>query len=73
MNAHIATVMVAPMTTASRKYPTRVKTTFHKKTGYIVLDQIRTLDRVRFVKKLGRINIDTIALVKSTIREMLVD
>jgi mRNA interferase MazF len=73
MNAYISTVIVAPMTTASRDYPTRVKTTFQKKPGYIVLDQIRTVDKVRLVKKLGRLNADAVAAVKSVIREMLVD
>ncbi len=73
MNANISTIIVAPMTTVSRNYPTRVKTTFNKKAGYIVLDQIRTVDRARFVKKLGRINIDAISSVKSILSEMLVD
>jgi len=73
MNANIGTIIVAPMTTVSRAYPSRVKTTFNKKMGYIVLDQIRTIDKQRAVKKLGKINIDTISSVKSVIREMLVD
>lgn len=73
MNAYISTVIVAPMTTASRHYPTRVKTTFNRKQGYIVLDQIRTVDKARLVKKLGKINADAISAVKSVIREMLVD
>ncbi len=73
MYAHISTVILAPMTTVSRKYPTRVMTTFNKKTGYIVLDQIRTVDKARLVKKVGRISMDAVANVKSVIREMLVD
>ena len=56
MNKHIATVIVAPMTTKGRDYPTRVNCTFDKKEGQIVLDQIRTVDKARLVKKLGRIN-----------------
>lgn len=56
MNPHIATVIVAPMTTKGRDYPTRVKCTLQGKTGQIVLDQIRTVDRVRLVQKLGRID-----------------
>ena len=56
MNRHIATVIVAPMTTKGRDYPTRVKCAFQGKTGQIVLDQIRTVDKVRLVQKLGRID-----------------
>jgi len=55
MNRHIRTVIIAPMTTAGKDYPTRVSCTFKKKTGQIVLDQIRTLDRTRLIKKLGMI------------------
>jgi mRNA interferase MazF len=73
MNANISTVIIAPMTTASRNYPTRVKTVFKKKVGYIVLDQIRTVDKARLIKKLGQINIEAISSVKAVIREMLVE
>ena len=59
MNAHIATVIVAPMTTNGRDYPTRVKCQFEGKEGQIVLDQIRTVDKIRLVKKLGKINAST--------------
>ena len=73
MNEFIGTVIIAPMTTKSRSYPSSVKTTFNKKTGYIVLDQMRTVDKVRLVKRLGKINIETVGAVKQVIREMLVD
>jgi len=56
MNNHIRTVIVAPMTTVERNYPTRVSCTFRKKQGQIVLDQIRTIDKMRLVKKLGTID-----------------
>jgi mRNA interferase MazF len=56
MNTHIRTVIVAPMTTAGKDYPTRVSCTFKKKKGQIVLDQIRTIDKIRLVKKLGTID-----------------
>ncbi len=56
LNAHIATVIVAPMTTKGRDYPTRVNCDFEGKKGQIVLDQIRTVDKVRLVKKLGKIS-----------------
>jgi len=55
MNRHIATVIVAPMTTKGRAYPTRVACRFQGKNGHIVLDQLRTVDKVRLVKRLGQI------------------
>jgi mRNA interferase MazF len=59
MNQYIRTVIVAPMTTAGKDYPTRVACKFKRKRGKIVLDQIRTVDRVRLVKKLGTIDPQT--------------
>jgi mRNA interferase MazF len=56
MNRHIRTVIVAPMTSAIKNYPTRVTTTFQKKRGQLVLDQIRTIDKQRLIKKLGTIS-----------------
>ena len=56
MNDHIATMIVAPMTTKGRDYPTRVNCQFEGKEGQIVLDQIRTVDKIRLVKRLGKIN-----------------
>jgi mRNA interferase MazF len=73
MNRNIQTIIIAPMTTKSHGYPTRVKTPFQKKTGWIVLDQIRTVDRRRLIRKLGRVTNDTIEEIKATIKEMLVD
>jgi mRNA interferase MazF len=56
MNRHISTVIVAPMTTKGRNYPTRVSCSFQGKQGQIVLDQIRTVDKQRLVKQLGTIS-----------------
>lgn len=56
MNHHVSTVIVAPMTTKGRKYPTRVSCTFQGKRGQIVVDQIRTVDQKRLVKKMGTIS-----------------
>ena len=56
MNHHIGTVIIAPMTTKGRDYPTRVQCTFQRVEGQIVLDQIRTVDKARLVKKLGRLS-----------------
>ncbi len=59
MNHHIRTVIVAPMTTKGKPYPSRVKCKFRGKSGLIVLDQIRTIDSNRIVSRLGRINKQT--------------
>ncbi|MEA3339841.1 MAG: type II toxin-antitoxin system PemK/MazF family toxin [Chloroflexota bacterium] len=56
INRWIATVIVAPMTTKGRSYPTRVACKFQRKEGQIVLDQIRTVDKSRLVRKLGQIS-----------------
>ncbi len=56
MNRHIDTVIVAPMTTKGRAYPTRVSVKFQGRRGQIVLDQIRTVDKTRLLRRLGRIN-----------------
>jgi mRNA interferase MazF len=59
MNRHIRTVIVAPMTTAGKEYPTRISCTFKKKKGQIVIDQIRTIDKSRLIKRLGTIDPNT--------------
>ena len=56
MNKHIRTVIIAPMTSTIKNYPTRVTTTFQGKRGQIVLDQIRTVDKGRLIKNLGSIS-----------------
>ena len=56
MNRHIRTVIVAPMTTAGKEYPTRISCEFKKKKGHIVLDQIRTIDKKRLIKNLGTLD-----------------
>ena len=56
MNRNIRTVIMAPMTSAKKEYPTRVSCTFRKKQGQIVLDQVRTVDKARLIQKLGTID-----------------
>lgn len=73
MNRNIQTVIIAPMTTTSRKYPTRVKVTHNSVKGWIVIDQIRTIDKTRVVKILGKLSKKEIAMVKLVIKETLVD
>jgi mRNA interferase MazF len=73
MNHTISTVIIAPMITKSHPFPTRVELEFKKKTGWIVLDQIRTIDKTRLIKKMGNIDEQTIQRVKTILKEMLVD
>lgn len=70
MNHHIRTVIVAPMTTKGRSYPTRVPCRFKGKPGQVVLDQIRTVDSVRLAHKLGKIDPKTASEVLSVLQEM---
>ena len=73
MNHSIKTIIVAPMTTKSHPYPTRVSVDFQGKQGWVVLDQIRTVDRIRLIRRLGGLNRKEIDEVKSVIQTMLVD
>ena len=70
MNRHIRTVIIAPMTSASKDYPTRVSCTFKKKQGHIVLDQIRTIDKTRLIKRLGTIDSKAQSDVVSVLQRM---
>lgn len=73
MNAHIATVIVAPMTTKGRPYPTRVSCRFQRRQAQVVLDQIRTVDKSRLVKRLGTIDEATRRAVLSVLGEMFAE
>lgn len=70
MNRYIGTVVVAPMTIQKREYPTRIPVRFGRRTGQIVLDQIRTVDKTRLVKRLGRIDAATARRVLALLAEM---
>jgi mRNA interferase MazF len=70
MNHHIGTVIIAPMTTKGRKYPTRVECSFQGVAGQVVLDQIRTVDKTRLVKRLGRLSPMAADQVLSILTEM---
>ena len=70
MNRHIRTVIIAPMTSASKDYPTRIPCRFKKKEGQIVLDQIRTVDKTRLVKKLGVIDANAQLKVMSVLQQL---
>ena len=70
MNQYITTVIVAPMTTKGLPYPTRVACRFQGKSGQVVLDQLRTVDKARLVKRLGRISERVQAEVLAALAEM---
>jgi mRNA interferase MazF len=70
MNRYIRTVIVAPMTTAGKPYPTRVACRFGDREGQIVLDQIRTIDKVRLIKRLGAIDPETQSEVISVLQRL---
>jgi mRNA interferase MazF len=70
INHNVRTVIVAPLTTRGRPYPTRVPCRFKGKEGQVVLDQIRTVDRSRLIKKLGKIDAKTAAAVLDVLQEM---
>ena len=73
MNDYIATVIIAPMTTKSHDYPSRISIKFMKKEGWIMLDQIRCIDKSRLVKKLGVFEEKDIKRTKEILKEMFVD
>jgi mRNA interferase MazF len=70
MNQHLRTVIVAPMTTVTRSYPTRISLRFQGKRGQVALDQLRALDRQRLVRKLGTVPASTARTVSVTLVEM---
>ena len=70
LNRAVSTVIIAPMTTVQRGWPTRVPVTFQGKTGEIALDQIRAVDKVRLVKRLGKLDAATAEAVLDTLGEM---
>lgn len=73
MNDNLRTITIAPMTTKSRKYPTRVKVKHNKQIGWVVIDQIRTIDKTRVIKNLGALSENEVLLCKQVIRETFVD
>lgn len=70
MNRSLGTVIVAPMTTQGRPLPSRVSVTFQRKRGFVVLDQLRTVDQTRLLKRLGAVQRPTLALVLGVLAEM---
>ena len=73
INDNLRTIVIAPMTTKSKSYPTRVKVKHNNQTGWIVIDQIRTIDKSRIVRILGKITAKEIKSCKAVIKETFVD
>lgn len=73
LNAHLRTVIVAPMTTGGRAYPWRIRCRFQNRSGYVVLDQLRTVDRERLVKRLGVLTGRTLSEVLGGLLEMFAE
>jgi len=73
MNNNIDTVIIAPITSKSKNYPTRLKISLEKKDGWIVLDQIRTIGKQRLKDKLGKLEESETLKIKNVLKEMLVD
>lgn len=73
MNKHLNTIVLAPLTTNLKKYPTRVAVEHDGKKGMIVIDQIRTVDKVRILKALGKLSKSEIMTCKDVIKETFVD
>lgn len=73
LNRHLRTVIVAPMTTGGQAYPWRVPCRFQNRSGFVALDQLRTVDVARLVKRLGKLSPATVAGVQRILQEMFAD
>ncbi len=73
LNRHLRTTIVAPMTTGGRAYPWRVPCRFQRRTGFVAVDQIRTVDRSRLAKRVGRLQDLAVTEVLQTLQEMFAE
>ena len=73
MNRHIATVIVAPMSTRGKNYPSRVNCTFNGRDGQIVLDQLRSVDKSRLVKRLGTLDVSAQKVVLTVLAQIFAE
>src|SRR5688572_7000194 len=73
LNEHLRTVIVAPMTTGGRAYPWRIPCRFQNRAGFVAIDQLRTVDGERLVKRLGQLSAATTTAVLDTLQEMFED
>jgi len=70
LNWHLRTAVIAPMTTGGQAYPWRIPCRFRQRAGFVALDQLRTVDRERLVKRLGRLTPSTVAAVLEGLQQM---
>jgi len=73
LNKHLRTVIVAPMTTAGRAYPWRVPCRYQRRSGFVALDQLRTVDTERLIRRLGRLESQTITTILQRLQEMFAE
>ncbi len=73
MNKYLRTVVISPMTSKSKKYPTRIEVKHDRKIGWVVLDQIRTIDKQRIIKTLGKLSKPEIKELKAILKETYID
>lgn len=73
LNGHLSTFLVAPLTAGGHPYPFRIPCRFEKRDGFVVLDQLRTVDRKRLIKRLGRISPSTLAKAHQVLQEMFAE
>ena len=73
MNKYLRTIVAAPMTTKSKNYPTRIELKHDRKAGWLVIDQIRTIDKQRIIKVLGELSKSEIKKLKSVLRKTFID
>ena len=73
INKFLRTIIIAPMTTSSKKYPTRIEVKHDRRIGWVVIDQIRTIDKQRIIRDLGRLSKPEIKELKAVVKETFVD
>ena len=73
INSNLRNITIAPMTTKSHRYPTRVQVRHNNQIGWVIIDQIRTIDKARVIKTLGHLDAAAIAECKKVIKETFVD
>jgi mRNA interferase MazF len=73
MNRHLNTIVIAPITSQSKNYPTRLRISLEKKSNWVVVDQIRTIDKIRVIRKISELSLNEIRALKMIIRETYVD
>ncbi len=73
LNQYLRTVIIAPMTTAGERYPWRVPCRFQRRSGFVALDQIRTVDTERLLRRLGRLTPETVTAILQRLQEMFAE